>query len=238
MDSAELFIGGISVDKKEIGRRIREIRESITPDSGQKKVTQEKFYSMICPDKISDGQKQVSAWERGSMPSLEILIKIATLGHKSLDWLILGKGAPGEGARDMAAMANNNNLTLRDYCRLLFVDMHDKFNASWQVTDTGEDPIRLIINIPLSQDLEGCTFYIRRKSSRTLADCASAMNKIYSAMSAMPAMTDTWDSNIRCVNIRGVFENAIRQSINSLLDSVPAVPVENDGLTFKIKGEK
>lgn len=226
MDSAELFISSTSVDKKGIGRRIREIRESITPDSGQKKVTQEKFYSMICPDKISDGQKQVSAWERGSMPSLEILIKIATLGHKSLDWLILGKGAPGEGARDMAAMANNNNLTLRDYCRLLFVDMHDKFNASWQVTHTGEEHPRLIINIPLSQSSEGLTY--QRESSETLAYCADTMNNIYSAMPV------TFDSDIR-----GVFENAIRQSINSfLLTNVPAVPVENGWDTFKIKGGK
>jgi transcriptional regulator with XRE-family HTH domain len=227
MDSAELFIGGISVDKKEIGRRIREIRESITPDSGQKKVTQEKFYSMICPDKISDGQKQVSAWERGSMPSLEILIKIATLGHKSLDWLILGKGAPGEGPRDMAAMENNNNLTLRDYCRLLFVDMHDKFKASWQVLYNGEEPSRLMIDIPLSQDLEGCTRYLKRESSKTLAYCANTMDDIYSHMPSK------WDSDIR-----GLFENAMRQSINVFLAKVPAVPVENGGYTFKIKGEK
>lgn len=228
MDSAELFIGSISVNKKGIGRRIREIRENITPDSGQKKVTQEKFYSMICPDKISDGQKQVSAWERGSMPSLEILIKIATLGHKSLDWLILGKGAPGEGPRDMAAMENNNNLTLRDYCRLLFVDMHDKFHASWQVTDRGEEHPRLIINIPLTQSSEGHTYQPYRESSETLAYCADTMNNIYRAMPV------TWDSDIR-----GVFENAIRQSINSfLLTNVPAVPVENGWDTFKIKGEK
>lgn len=227
MDSTELLIKGISVDKKGIGGRIRYIREQITPDNGQKKVTQEQFYSMICPDKISDGQKQVSAWERGSIPSLETLIKIATLGHKSLDWLILGKGAPGEGPRDMAAMANNNSLTLRDYCKLLFVDMHDKFNASWKVTDPTEGPHELIINIPLAQDMEVFNEYITRESSITFACCASTMNNIYGAMPA------TWDSNIR-----GVFENAIRQSINAYLDSVPAVPVENGGRAFKIKGEK
>lgn len=227
MDSTELLIKGISVDKKGIGSRIRYIREQIKPDNGQKKVTQEQFYSMICPDKISDGQKQVSAWERGSMPSLEILIKIATLGHKSLDWLILGKGAPGEETRDMAAMANNNSLTLRDYCKLLFVDMHDKFNSSWKVTAPGEGPRELIINIPLAHGMEGTTFYISRESSATLALCADDMNDIYSSMPV------TWNSNVR-----GVFENAIHQSINSYLDSVPAVPVENGGRAFKIKGEK
>lgn len=226
MDSTELLIRGISVDKKGIGGRIRRIREQITPDNGQKKVTQEQFYSMICPDKISDGQKQVSAWERGSIPSLETLIKIATLGHKSLDWLILGKGAPGEGPRDMAAMANNNSLTLRDYCKLLFVDMHDKFNASWKVTDPTEGPRELIINIPLAIDIEK-NIYHGRESSATLAVCANNMNDIYSHMPA------TWNSNVR-----GVFENAIHQSINSYLDSVPAVPVENGGPAFKIKGEK
>lgn len=224
MDSTELLIRGISVDKKGIGGRIRHIREQITPDNGQKKVTQEQFYSMICPDKISDGQKQVSAWERGSIPSLETLIKIAMLGHKSLDWLILGKGAPGEGPRDMA---NNNSLTLRDYCKLLFVDMHDKFNASWKVTDPAEGPYELIINIPLAQDMEGFNRYTTRESSATLALCADDMNDIYSSMPV------TWNSNVR-----GVFENAIHQSINSYLDSVPAVPVENGGRAFKIKGEK
>ncbi len=223
MDSTELLIKGISVDKKGIGSRIRYIREQIKPDNGQKKVTQEQFYSMICPDKISDGQKQVSAWERGSMPSLEILIKIATLGHKSLDWLILGKGAPGEGPRDMAAMANNNSLTLRDYCKLLFVDMHDKFNASWKVTDPTEGPYELIINIPLAQDMEGFTRYITRESSATLALCADNVNKLW-AVTTAPFDDD----------VRGVLKSAI----NSYLDKVPAVPVENGGHAFKIKGEK
>lgn len=224
MDSNGLLISGVSVNKKGIGSRIRQIREEMTPDNGQKKVTQEQFYLKICPDGIANGQKIVSQWETQGTSSLDTLAKIATLGHKSLDWLILGKGAPGEGPRDMA---NNNSLTLRDYCKLLFVDMHDKFNASWKVTAPGEGPRELIINIPLAQDMEGFYRDITRESSATLAVCANDMNDIYSRMPA------TWDSNVR-----GVFENAIRQSINFYLDSVPAVPVENGGPAFKIKGEK
>lgn len=224
MDSNGLLISGVSVNKKGIGSRIRQIREEMTPDNGQKKVTQEQFYLKICPDGIANGQKIVSQWETQGTSNLDTLAKIATLGHKSLDWLILGKGAPGEGPRDMA---NNNSLTLRDYCKLLFVDMHDKFNASWKVTDTTEGLYELIINIPLAHGMEGTTFYISRESSKTLALCADNMNDIYSHMPA------TWDSNVR-----GVFENAIRQSINFYLYSVPAVPVENGGRAFKIKGEK
>lgn len=226
MDSNGLLISGVSVNKKGIGSRIRQIREEMTPDNGQKKVTQEQFYLKICPDDIANGQKIVSQWETQGTSNLDTLAKIATLGHKSLDWLILGKGAPGEGPRDMAAMANNNSLTLRDYCKLLFVDMHDKFNSSWKVTAPTEGPRELIINIPLAIDIEK-NIYHGRESSATLAVCANTMNDIYSRMPA------TWDSNVR-----GVFENAIRQSINAYLDSVPAVPVENGGSAFKIKGEK
>lgn len=220
MDSNGLLISGVSVNKKGIGSRIRQIREEMTPDNGQKKVTQEQFYLKICPDGIANGQKIVSQWETQGTSSLDTLAKIATLGHKSLDWLILGKGAPGEGPRDMA---NNNSLTLRDYCKLLFVDMHDKFNASWKVTDPTEGPYELIINIPLAQDMEGFNRYITRESSATLSLCACNMNTLYGAMAA-PLDDD----------LRGVFKSAI----NSYLDKVPAVPVENGGYAFKIKGEK
>lgn len=223
MDSNGLLISGVSVNKKGIGSRIRQIREEMTPDNGQKKVTQEQFYLKICPDDIANGQKIVSQWETQGTSNLDTLAKIATLGHKSLDWLILGKGAPGEGPRDMAAMASNNNLTLRDYCKLLFVDMHDKFNASWKVTDPTEGPYELIINIPLAQDMEGFNRYITRESSATLALCADNVNKLW-AVTTAPFDDD----------VRGVLKSAI----NSYLDKVPAVPVENGGYAFKIKGEK
>lgn len=220
MDSNGLLISGVSVNKKGIGSRIRQIREEMTPDKGQKKVTQEQFYLKICPDDIANGQKIVSQWETQGTSNLDTLAKIATLGNKSLDWLILGKGAPGEGPQDMA---NNNNLTLRDYCKLLFVDMHDKFNASWKVTDPTEGPYELIINIPLAQDMEGFNRYITRESSATLALCADNVNKLW-AVTTAPCDDD----------VRGVLKSAI----NSYLDKVPAVPVENGGHAFKIKGEK
>ena len=70
------------VDKKKIGMRIKEIRM----EGG---LTQSAFLSRVSPT-LTDA-KRVSEWETGvSLPSLEILLKIALVGYVSLDWLVTG----------------------------------------------------------------------------------------------------------------------------------------------------
>jgi transcriptional regulator with XRE-family HTH domain len=64
------------LSKKEIGRRIRRIREDLG-------LEQDQFAELL---QVRAGQPQVSRWENGeSQPVTETLIKIATLGGRDLD---------------------------------------------------------------------------------------------------------------------------------------------------------
>jgi DNA-binding XRE family transcriptional regulator len=64
---------------REIAHRIREIRGF---DS-----TQAEFAK-----KLGMGQQQLSALETGrSSPTLEVLVKLADISGKSLDWIVFGK---------------------------------------------------------------------------------------------------------------------------------------------------
>ena len=70
------------VNKKKIGMRIKKLRM----ETG---FTQSEFLSLISAN-LTDA-KRVSEWETGvSLPSLEILLKIALVGYVSLDWLVTG----------------------------------------------------------------------------------------------------------------------------------------------------
>lgn len=73
----------ISVDRKGIGRRIREIRGF--------DLTQEEFARHI-----GIGQTQLSKYELGqSAPTLEILLKLKDYSGKSIDWIVTGEGSDG-----------------------------------------------------------------------------------------------------------------------------------------------
>ena len=63
----------------QVGQRIRAIRG---------KVTQTDFAKILGVHK----QNYISRYERGRVPSPELLIKIADYGKVSLDWLLTGKG--------------------------------------------------------------------------------------------------------------------------------------------------
>ena len=68
------------LDYAAIGRRIREIRGF--------ELNQAEFGKII-----GIGQSQVSKYERGDiLPPVEILLRIAVEGRKSVDWLLTGVG--------------------------------------------------------------------------------------------------------------------------------------------------
>jgi len=68
----------VEVDLKQIGRRIREIRGF--------DLNQAEFGTLI-----GIGQSQVSKYERGEiLPPVEILLGIAALGEKTVDWILKG----------------------------------------------------------------------------------------------------------------------------------------------------
>lgn len=63
----------------QVGQRIRAIRG---------RMTQTDFAKVLGVYK----QNYISRYERGRVPSPDLLIKIADLGKASLDWLLTGKG--------------------------------------------------------------------------------------------------------------------------------------------------
>jgi transcriptional regulator with XRE-family HTH domain len=76
----------------QVGQRIRMIRG---------RVTQTDFAKALGVHK----QNYISRYERGRVPSPDLLIKIADFGRVTLDWLLIGKGGkkPSIPARKRAA---------------------------------------------------------------------------------------------------------------------------------------
>lgn len=67
------------VSPQKVGERIRAVRGNRT---------QEKFAKAIGVRK----QNYISRYERGRIPSPELLVRIAKMGGVSIDWLLTGKG--------------------------------------------------------------------------------------------------------------------------------------------------
>lgn len=134
METVEkLKLHSIVVDKKAVGKRIKQIRENLPG-----KPIQEKFYEILCD--IPDTSKTVSKWERGIQePSLQDIARIAAVGHVSIEWLLTGKG------KGISPTVGDSTPTLRDYCGLLFVDMPRRLGLKWETpshgVDDGGDPV-------------------------------------------------------------------------------------------------
>lgn len=121
METVEkLKLHSIVVDKKAVGKRIRQVRVSLPG-----KPIQDKFYEILCD--IPDTSKTVSKWETGNQePSLQDIARIAAVGHVSIEWLLTGKG------KGISPTVGDSAPTLRDYCELLFVDMPRRFGVTWE----------------------------------------------------------------------------------------------------------
>ncbi len=68
-----------NVSKTQVGQRIRAIRG---------KMNQTDFAKMIGVRK----QNYVSRYEHGRIPNPELLVRIATYGKVTVDWLLTGRG--------------------------------------------------------------------------------------------------------------------------------------------------
>lgn len=68
-----------TVSPEKVGERIRAVRG---------KRTQTEFAKAIGVKK----QNYISRYERGRIPSPDLLLKIATTGRVSIDWILTGKG--------------------------------------------------------------------------------------------------------------------------------------------------
>ena len=123
METVEkLKLHSIVVDKKAVGKRIRQVRVSLPG-----KPSQAKFHEILYD--ISDKDK-VSEWERGIQePKLQDIARIAAVGDVSIEWLLTGKG------KGISPTVGDSIPTLRDYCELLFVDMPRRFGVTWEIPE-------------------------------------------------------------------------------------------------------
>ena len=184
METVEkLKLHSIVVDKKAVGKRIRQIRERLPG-----KPIQEKFYEILCD--IPDTSKTVSKWERGIQePSLQDIVRIAAVGHVSIEWLLTGKG------KGISPTVGESTPTLRDYCELLFVDMPRRLGLKWEIPPHGVDNggfpvfdledgscISFSLPLPHTTDWERGIFRINRfpVDGVALLECAEHMQAVQS----------------------------------------------------------
>lgn len=191
METVErLKLHSIVIDKKAVGKRIRQIRERLPG-----KPIQEKFYEILCD--IPDTSKTVSKWERGIQePSLQDIARIAAVGDVSIEWLLTGKG------KGISPTVGDSAPTLRDYCELLFVDMPRRLGLKWEIPPHGvasdgaptfslEDGTCISFSLPLPYTLETGRGWGRFRINRfpvdgcALLECAEHMQ----AVQSLPADT-------------------------------------------------
>lgn len=190
METVEkLKLHSIVVDKKAVGERIRQVRESLPG-----KPIQAKFYEILydIPDK-----DKVNRWENGNRdPKLQDIARIAAVGDVSIEWLLTGKG------KGISPTVGDSAPTLRDYCELLFVDMPRRLGLKWEIPPHGvasdgaptfslEDGTCISFSLPLPYTLETGRGWGRFRINRfpvdgcALLECAEHMQ----AVQSLPADT-------------------------------------------------
>lgn len=127
METVEkLKLHSIVVDNKAVGKRIRQVRESLPG-----KPIQAKFYEILYDIPNKD---KVSEWENGNTElKLQDIARIAAVGDVSIEWLLTGKG------KGISPTVGDSTPTLRDYCELLFVDMPRRLGLKWEIPPHGVD---------------------------------------------------------------------------------------------------
>lgn len=116
----KLKLHSIVVDNKAVGKRIKQIRESLPG-----KPNQAEFHEIICGVPNKD---RVSKWENGNQaPDLQDIARIAVVGHVSIELLLTGK------EKGISPTVGDSSPTMRDYCELLFVDMPRRFGWTWGI---------------------------------------------------------------------------------------------------------
>lgn len=105
-------IKNIKIDRIQLGKRIKAIREKL-------KMNQKSFHALVRPEyDDSNGQTVVSNWERGMTkkgkenptPDIEVLCRIAHVGNVSLEWLLMG---------DSDEQPHHKEYTWRDFCHII-----------------------------------------------------------------------------------------------------------------------
>lgn len=184
------------IDTNAIKARIKSLRE-------ERNLTQEEFYTFITGTTSQNGGAQVSKWENeknDTLPSISSLADISKTTGKSVDWILFGDD-------EEQTKKEEAGRTLRDYCRILFVDIANKFHATWSLSDDSilhfapqcktayiryEIPLDMVAQINESTGYPSGVYYPSTQS-RYMAKCASGMKELREAFSHTPVNKDTID---------------------------------------------
>lgn len=193
------------LDTKKIGERIKVLRKSLNK-------TQKDFYVFLTGnDQFSNGGSTVGQWERGlHLPSLDNLKDISEKCNVSLDWLVLGQGKRELHEKPMER-------TREDYCNLLFIEMANKLEATWKLSDDSilykktnekqqfiEYKIPLFMNIVERDDSGYPLFYKLIGDNRHFAESAKVIADVRRGLESVNTRIDkgTIYKNI----IKGIWE--------------------------------
>lgn len=113
------------VNDNALSERIRHVFDNLH-------VSEEQFGELLSCNGIPTSQTTINKWwnttknGKAKIPkppkTLEMLIRIAEVGKVSLDWLLTGKERTQQ---------QETQRTLRDWCKILFVDMPKQFIMVW-----------------------------------------------------------------------------------------------------------
>lgn len=213
--------------KREIGKRVASIREGLKGKNG-KTMTQDEFYTWITGTESmgTSGAGTAGGWERGETVNFDALVDISKKTGVSLDWLVFGDDEERQ-------QREESERTLRDYCRLLFVDMADKFHTTWSLSDESIlhfapqcDTAYIRYEIPLHMEPEinevtgypSGTYY-PTKQDRYMAECANGMKELRNAFSQTHVNKDIVDKAYNAV-LNDVPDESIDKDVNAPFYSV------------------
>lgn len=240
----EIDISEIDAKSKEIGEninydevrdRIRQVLEKITDKKNRgKKVSQETIGKYLFPylGSESSTQSNMSRFINGNKgakhhktetncPSMNALIRLAQLTGISTDWFLYGKES---------TEIDNKKKTLRDYARLLFIDMKNDLGADiidevYTINNPNDPDVKpeeypyIRIDIPVwSKDsyYDPETDQIRRHGA--CVDLLLATQKINSIYKARDNVSE--DSTVY---------NVLNNAIISTIQEIPKRTVHYDG---------
>ena len=149
------------INYDEVRDRIRQVLDKITDKKNRgKKVSQDTIGKYLFPHLGADSSTQstMSRFVNGNKntknpsdncPDIKALTRLSQLTGISTDWFLYGENSGGR----------NKEKTWRDYARLMFIDMHKDFGATFEGENcSGHDiepidpdlPAFMIIKMPIS----------------------------------------------------------------------------------------
>lgn len=227
------------INYDEVRNRIRQVLDKITDKKNRgKKVSQDTIGKYLFPHLGADSSTQstMSRFVNGNKktknlsdncPDIKALTRLSQLTGISTDWFLYGKNS---------SEIDNKKKTLRDYARLMLIDMKNDLGATFTFIDCphGETPIELDANPTIRIDIPLRTNYIkdhpfeespathqiiyRETAASDLLIASRQVVDIYDAMDKIPADGPSY------IALEHLIDSTIQKNI-------PALPVYNDGGT-------